>query len=60
KQDKPREYERLVTSGELAETLVDPYPRELERVFKIFGFTALAVGLTLIALIVYSMLFGYR
>ena len=58
--DKPREYERLVASGELEETLVDPYPGQLERAFKIFGFTALAVGLTLIALIVYSMLFGYR
>jgi cytochrome b subunit of formate dehydrogenase len=60
KRDKPREYERLVASGELDETLVDPYPGRLERAFKIFGFAALAVGLTLIALIVYSMLFGYR
>jgi cytochrome b subunit of formate dehydrogenase len=60
KKDKPREYERLAASGELDDTLVDPYPTRLERAFKIFGFTALAVGLTLIALIVYSMLFGYR
>jgi cytochrome b subunit of formate dehydrogenase len=60
KRDKPREYERLVASGELEQTLVDPYPRGLERAFKIFGFTALTVGLTLIALIVYSMVFGYR
>jgi cytochrome b subunit of formate dehydrogenase len=60
KKDKPREYERLVASGELEETLVDAYPGEIERAFKIFGLTALAVGLTLIALIVYSMLFGYR
>jgi len=60
KQDKPREYERLVAAGALDETLVDPFPSGLERAFKIFGFTALAVGLTLIALIVYSMLFGYR
>jgi hypothetical protein len=60
KKDKPREYERLVASGELEQTLVDPYPRGLERAFKVFGFAALAVGLTLIALIVYSMVFGYR
>ena len=59
-QDKPREYERLLASGELTETLVDPYPRNRERAFKIFGFIALAVGLTLIALILYAMLFGYR
>ncbi|MDH3495631.1 MAG: cytochrome c3 family protein [Gemmatimonadota bacterium] len=60
KRDKPREYERLVASGELQETLVDPYPDGLERAFKVFGFTALGIGLTLIGLIVYSMLFGYR
>lgn len=60
KRDKPREYEELVRSGELEKSLVEPYPTKLERAFKVFGFTALAVGLTLIALIVYSMLFGYR
>jgi hypothetical protein len=60
KRDKPREYEELVASGRLQDTLVEPYPRQRERVFKAFGFTALAVGLTLIGLIVYSMLFGYR
>jgi cytochrome b subunit of formate dehydrogenase len=60
KRDKPREYEELVASGRLEETLVDPYPSKRERLLKLFGFTALAVGLTLIGLIVYSMLFGYR
>jgi len=60
KQDKPGEYEDLVASGKLEEKLVEPYPRRLELGFRILGFTALAVGLTLIALIVYSMLFGYR
>jgi cytochrome b subunit of formate dehydrogenase len=60
KRDKPREYEALLASGRLNETLVEPYPKRRERVLKALGFTALAVGLTLIALIVYSMLFGYR
>ncbi|UCD24441.1 MAG: cytochrome c3 family protein [Gemmatimonadota bacterium] len=57
--DKPREFEVLKSRGELEEFLVDPYPRKLETAFKIFGFAALLVGLTLIALIVYSMVFGY-
>ncbi len=57
--DKPREYEEMKSSGELEQFLVDPYPRKLETAFKIFGFAALFVGLTLIALIVYSMVFGY-
>ncbi len=60
KRDKPREYERLAASGELERTIVDPVPLGVERAFRIFGFIALAVGLTLIALIVYSMIFGYR
>jgi hypothetical protein len=60
KYDKPREYEALVASGKLEEHLVDPLPKGVERGFKVFGLTALAIGLTLIALIVYSMIFGYR
>jgi len=60
KRDKPREYEELVASGRLESTLVEPYPKKQERALKAFGFAALAVGLTLIGLIVYSMLFGYR
>jgi cytochrome b subunit of formate dehydrogenase len=60
KHDKPREYEELRESGELEKHLVDPMPEPAERGFKVFGFIALAVGLTLIGLIVYTMLFGYR
>lgn len=60
KRDKPREYEELVASGKLDEHLVRPYPRHLARFYKIFGFFALFVGLTLIALIIYSALFGYH
>jgi hypothetical protein len=39
---------------------VDPLPKAAEHGFRTFGFIALAVGLVLIALIVYSMVFGYR
>ena len=58
--DKPREYEEMLARGELDEQLVEPYPEPVERGFRIFGFTALTIGLTLIGLIVYSMLFGYQ
>ena len=60
KHDKPGEYEQLVRDGRLNSHLVDPFPRPAEKAIRIFGFTALAVGLTLIVLIVYAMLFGYR
>jgi cytochrome b subunit of formate dehydrogenase len=61
--DKPGEYDELMASGTIAEIearLLDAYPRRLEKAFKTFGFIALGTGLTLIALIVYAMLFGYR
>jgi predicted CXXCH cytochrome family protein len=60
KQDKPREYWELEKKGELGQHLVKPFPKPAEKAFRIFGFVALGVGLSLIALIVYSMLFGYR
>ena len=50
----------LVASGELEKEMVDPFPKPVERSFKVFGFIALGVGLVLIGLIVYTMLFGYR
>ncbi len=61
--DKPAEYEDLIGEGtieDVQDRLVDPFPTRAERAFKIFGFTALGIGLTLIFLICYSMLIGYR
>jgi len=60
KYDKPGEYEQLLADGELDSRLVDPFPGSVEKGFKIFGFVFLFIGLTLIALIVYTMLFSYR
>jgi len=60
KYDKPDEYEQMVASGKLEEHLVEPFPRQAEKAIRIFAFVTLSIGLTLIALIVYSMLFGYR
>ncbi len=60
KHDKPDEYAQRVAAGDLEKHLVGPHPRMGERAARIFGFTALAIGLTLIALIIYTMLVGYR
>ncbi len=60
KYDKPGEYEAMRESGELEEHLVDRYPARKERLIRIFGAVALAFGLVLLALIIYTMLFGYR
>lgn len=61
KADRPREYQELVDSGELDSHLVkketDPVK---ERIIAFFGFSALVIGLILVGLIIYSMLFGYK
>ena len=63
KHDKPAEYEQFLAGRSEAEVepeLVGPSHPRFERFARIFGFTALGIGLTLIALIVYAMVFGYR
>ncbi len=57
--DRPREYEELVKSGELKKLEVAAPPRWLRIAGRVFGFTALAFGLTLIGLIIWSMVFQY-
>jgi cytochrome b subunit of formate dehydrogenase len=57
--ERPREYEELVESGKLEELFVPPTPRWYFIVSHIFGFTALAIGLSLVVSILYSMLFLY-
>ncbi|MCU0302794.1 MAG: cytochrome c3 family protein [Thermoanaerobaculales bacterium] len=61
--DKPGEYEEFVEGADeavLAQRVKGPAKRRIEKAARIVGFTALAIGLTLIFLIVYTMVFGYR
>jgi predicted CXXCH cytochrome family protein len=59
--DRPREYEMLKESGRLKKVLIKKETQpKWEKAVKIFGFTFLALGLSLIVLIIYSMLFGYN
>lgn len=60
KQDKPAEYEALVRKGELDKHLVEPYPPIVIRAVRIFAWTALAVGFSIVVWIIYAMLFAYR
>ena len=60
KADRPREYEQLVESGELEKHLM-PAPVPLAvKMWRRLGFTALEIGLALIGLILYAMIFAYR
>ena len=59
KADRPRDYEELEKSGKLNELIVEmEIPEEKRRIVKVFGFFFLFVGFLLIALIIYSLLFG--
>ncbi|MBU2503209.1 cytochrome c3 family protein [bacterium] len=60
KEDRPREYEQLVREGKLEQHMVEPLDEGFVKVLKFFGFAALTVGMGLIFLIIYAVLFGYR
>ena len=60
KRDRPREYRQMVESGRLEENLMpEPEPLAL-KLWRRFGFTALGLGLGIIVLIYYAMVFAYR
>ncbi len=60
REDKPKEYEALVASGELEKYLVEPYPPIVIRAVRTFGWTALTLGFSIVLAIIYAMLFAYR
>jgi len=58
--DRPREYQQMVESGQLEANLMPEPPAHTVRTWRRLGFTALTIGLLMICLIVYAMLFAYR
>ena len=58
--ERPREYDQLVAEGRLEELLIEAPTTLTVRVAHTFGLIALCVGLALVGLIVYSMVFAYR
>ena len=60
KLDRPDEYKKLIESGELEKHLVEPYPPIVIKAMKIFGWTALTIGLSMVLWIIYAMIFVYR
>jgi len=60
KRDKPREYASLVASGELEQHLEEPQPEIVVKAIRMFAWTALAIGFSVVVWIVYAMVFAYR
>ncbi len=61
RKDRPREYKELVDSGRLENvTVKKDISSPWIKMVKAFGFFCLLLGLTLVVLIIYSMIFGYK
>src|SRR3989339_170908 len=60
KLDRPAEYKELVEKGQLENYLAEPYPEIVIKTIRIFGWTALSIGFSIILWIIYAMLFAYR
>lgn len=61
KHDRPKEYQALKQSGLLQSVMHrEPVPEQLEKLAQIFGYLFLGLGILLIGLIIYSVLFGYH
>jgi hypothetical protein len=58
KHERPREYEELVAKEKLEEVLIDPMHALITRGGKVLGLSAVTIGLALVILILYAMLFG--
>jgi cytochrome b subunit of formate dehydrogenase len=60
KRDRPREYQEMVESGKLEESLMAPPVPLAVRLWRRLGFAALTIGLLLVLLIIYAEIFAYR
>ena len=61
KHERPHEYERLKQTGELKKRLVSQtVSKRKDLTIRTFGYIFLTIGVVLIGLIIYSVLFGYK
>ena len=60
REDKPAEYDTLVKKGTLEDNLVEPYPVIVIRTIRVFGWTALTIGFSIVIWIIYAMVFAYQ
>ena len=60
KRDKPAEYAEHIANGTLEQHLVEPYQPIVIKAIRVFGWTALTIGFSIVVWILYAMLFAYR
>ncbi|KAA3615305.1 MAG: hypothetical protein DWQ05_14685 [Calditrichaeota bacterium] len=60
KEERPREFEQLIKSKNIKKHLTDPPSKWMKRWARIFGFAALAYGITIVVLTIYALVFLYN
>ena len=60
KRERPLEYETMKARGELEGRMAEPMPPQKILAIRIFGWTALTIGLILVVCIIFTMIFGYK
>ena len=60
KLDRPREYQEMLEQGQLEKRFMPAPPPVVVQFWRRFGFTALTIGLSIIALILYAAIFAYK
>jgi len=60
KRERPLEYEALVARGELDKYMAESLSAKKILAIRIFGWSALSLGLILVVCIIYTMIFGYK
>ena len=60
KWDKPAEYDQLVAEGKLGEFMVEAYQPVVIRTIRAFAWTALGIGIFMVLVIIYAMVFTYQ
>jgi cytochrome b subunit of formate dehydrogenase/uncharacterized protein with PIN domain len=58
--DKPLEYDELTKTGQMEQNLAEPYPPIVMKSIRLFGWTALTIGFSIVVWIIYAMIFAYR
>lgn len=60
KADRPRQYAELMKSRKIGKMVTEAPPAWLEKGAKIIGFTFLGIGISIIVMIIYAMIFLYQ
>lgn len=60
KEDRPRQYADLIKSRKIGKHLTEAPPPWLQKGAKIVGFTFLSIGIFIIVMIIYAMVFLYK